>query len=589
MIGCWGYNAYGQAEAPPGVYQAMSAGALHNCVLKADGTVGCWGDNRAGQAEEPPGVYQAVSAGTLHNCALAADGTILCWGDDRFGQVNAPDGAYKSVVAGGLHSCAIAADDTVVCWGHNEFGQSDAPAGAFKAVALGAAHSCAVASDDTVACWGANDLGQADARDGTYRAVIAGNDHSCALATDGTIICWGPVPPPKGVSWVSADSPDPQREQPEPEPEPVPVLEPEPSESAVGSGGGPVRPGEGVFVLAGRADWYVGYFQAELYRLLLEELGYTVSDPAELERGPSSAYTAMALGDMDYWPNSWYPAHYQWHDVELPDGSRVGDHLSVVGEELIAGGLQGFLVTKSFADAYGVYTMDELNRNAEALAAFDATDPVPGNGRADIFGCPELWTCDDIIENMIAFSGWNNIAQTRDGYEAMLAQAVRRVDRGVPMVIYTWTPSDHIVQLPPGDGVYWMGVERILDGSNPANQQSGEQHSQRGPDGTGGFATIGPDQCPSAAARPDGRCPIGWLVADVLVTASTAFLETNPAAKALFEAVKLRLVEVSQANMAVRNAGFNASEVAAQWIADNRDRVDQWLAAARAAAGAAAG
>ena len=97
----------------------------------------------------------------------------------------------------------------------------------------------------------------------------------------------------------------------------------------------------------------------------------------------------MAHGEMDYWPNSWYPFDLALLAGELPDGSLVGDHVSIVGEELIAGGLQGFLVTKSFADEYGVYTMDELNRNADALAAFDAADPRPGNGVADIFGCPQ--------------------------------------------------------------------------------------------------------------------------------------------------------------------------------------------------------
>ena len=335
-------------------------------------------------------------------------------------------------------------------------------------------------------------------------------------------------------------------------------------------------------VVAGRANWSNGYFQAALYKQLLEELGYSVTDPAQFEVGPNSAYTAIALGDMDYWPNSWYPGHYTWHFAELPDGSLVGDHLSVVGEELIVGGSQGFLVTKSFADAYGVYTMDELNRNVEALAAFDATDPVPGNGRADIFGCPEDWTCDNVIENMIAFGGWNNIEQTTAGYDAMFARAVDRVNEGIPMVLYTWTPSPYITELRPGDNVYWMGVENILDDSNPANQVGGENHSQRSADGTGGFAVISPDQCPSAADQPDGKCPIGWVVADIHVTANTAFLEANPAARALFEAVKLTIFEVSLATVR-QQLGNHPDDLAAQWIADNRNRVDTWLAAARAA------
>ena len=341
-------------------------------------------------------------------------------------------------------------------------------------------------------------------------------------------------------------------------------------------------PGEGVAVVAGRADWTTGYFQAALYRRLLEELGYEVTDPAEFEVGPSRAYTAMALRSMDYWPNSWYPAHYEWHSAERPDGSLVGDHVTVVGEELMGGGVQGFLVTKSFADAYGVYTLDELNRNAEALAAFDATDHVPGNGKAEIYGCPGSWDCDDIIESMIAFSHWDNIVQIMGHYESGFDQVVAEVNNDIPAVIFTWTPSQYITELRPGDNVYWMGVENILDDSNPTGFPSGEEFDQRGPDGTGGFAAIGADQCPSAADQPDGRCPIGWLAADIRVTANTEFLQANPSAKALFEAVRLTVLEVSDANMD-HASGVDLDALVARWIDDNRDRVDQWLAAARAA------
>ena len=209
---------------------------------------------------------------------------------------------------------------------------------------------------------------------------------------------------------------------------------------------------------------------------------------------------------------------------------------------MLAGGLQGFLVTKSFADEYGVYTMDELNSNADALAAFDATDSNPGNGIADIFGCPQDWTCGNTIENQIAFSGWDNIAQVSAGYDAMFAQAVDNVGEGIPMVLYTWTPTPYITELRPGDNVYWMGMERVLDDSNPANQEYGENHDQRGTDGTGGYASISADQCPSAADQPSGRCKIGWVTADILVTANSDFLAANPAAEALFEVVKLSVM-----------------------------------------------
>ena len=342
-------------------------------------------------------------------------------------------------------------------------------------------------------------------------------------------------------------------------------------------------PGDGVSVKLGRANWNSGYFQAEIFRQLLDELGYDVSDPAELELGPNNAYIAMASGQMDFWANSWYPLHLSWIAGELPDGSLVGDHVTRVGELMLAGGLQGYLVTKSFADEYGVYTMDELNRNADALAAFDAVDPVPGNGVADIFGCAESWTCDNIIESQIAFSGWDNITQTIAGYDAMFAQAIDAANEGLPMVIYMWTPSAYITQLRPGDNVYWIGVEEILDDSNPTGFEGGEEHSQRGADGSGGYAAIGPELCPAAADHPDGLCPIGWIAADVVVTANTEFLNANPAAEALFKAVRLSVIEVSLANVA-QGEGASIEDLAATWIVDNRETVDAWLDAARAAA-----
>ena len=374
--------------------------------------------------------------------------------------------------------------------------------------------------------------------------------------------------------------------------------------SALGSS---TLPGEGVDVTAGRVDWDFsalgsstlpgegvdvtagpavpplsdGPFQAELYEQLLKELGYNVSYPRSVQL-VRDGYIALAQDEVDYWPNSWYPHHRSWLEAELPDGSLVGDHVTVVGKQLIEGGLQGFLITKSFADEYGVYTMDEFNRNAEALAAFDANDVVPGNGMADIFGCPGDWVCNRIIENQIVFSGWDNLQQLDSAYWAMYATAVNDVRLDEPIVLYAWTPSTLTSQLRPGDNVYWLGVERILDDSNPANQEGGEEHDQRGTGGMGGFAAINADQCPSVVDEPSGRCKIGWIVSDILVTANNNFLEENPAARALFEAVKLSVFDLSLAHAAIVE-GARPSDVAAQWISDNRDQVDEWIGAALSA------
>ena len=349
--------------------------------------------------------------------------------------------------------------------------------------------------------------------------------------------------------------------------------------TAASGGGDGALPGEGKSITMARADWSTGYFQAYIYRALLTELGYDVSDPAELELGPSLAYLGMAQGDFDFWANSWYPGHASWHANEMPDGSVVGDHLTVTGEELMAGGLQGFLMTKTFADEFGITTVDDLNNNADALAAFDEVDPEPGNGKADIYGCQESYTCDNIIQNIIAFSGWDNIQQTIAGYDAMAAEATAKADDGTAMLIYTWTPSAYITTMIPGKNVVWLGVEEVLDDSNPTGQDGGESHDQ-----TPGTANIKADQCPYAADHD--TCQLGWIAADIQVTANTEWLDSEPAAAKLLELVKVSVIDVSLANVeqaAGKDSNADIQGLADAWISLNRGIVDGWIAEATAA------
>ena len=336
----------------------------------------------------------------------------------------------------------------------------------------------------------------------------------------------------------------------------------------------------GEMVVMGRADWATGYFQAQIYMQLLEELGYSVSEPADKELGPSLAYLAMANGEMDFWANSWYPLHLTWLAAELPDGSNVRDHVTVVGNEMLSGGLQGVLITKSFADEHGITHIDQINDDPDILQAFDAVDAEPGNGKADIFGCPETWTCDDILDSQIAFSGWDNIVQVKAGYDAMFADAVAKVQAGEPTAIYTWTPTDYILQLRPGDNVVWLAVEDVIDDSNPLGVEGGEEHDQRP-----GTANLSEEDCPAVVET--GVCQLGFVAAHIQVTANSEWLQANPMAAGLFCAVRLSVVEVALANLEQRNAGDESekftAELASRWIAENRDKVDGWLDEARSA------
>ena len=333
-----------------------------------------------------------------------------------------------------------------------------------------------------------------------------------------------------------------------------------------------MTPGEGVSVTQARANWSTGYMQAAIYHNLLEELGYDVSEPADIELAPSNAYLAMAQGEYDFWVNSWFPIHYSFTGAEMPDGSLVSDHVSVVGEEMISGGLQGFLTNKSLVDEHGITTLDQIVGDPDLVAIYDEGDSTPGDGVIQILGCPEGWGCRVTIEETIQIAGWDNVEQVEIGaYDAVIGEAYARSQDGTPFIVYTWAPSAYVANLIPGVDAMWLSQEEssIHDGSiTPTLNQQGPP------------AALG-DSC------TNDPCLLTFVAADIRVTAGNDFLAANPAAAELFELVVISPVDVALENVAY-DGGENTTEDvqrhAAEWIADNRDAVDGWLAAARAAA-----
>jgi len=86
------------------------------------------------------------------------------------------------------------------------------------------------------------------------------------------------------------------------------------------------------------------------------------------------------------------------------------------------------------------------------------------------------------------------------------------------------------------------------------------------------------------AACLETPCNLGFEFSDIRVVASVAFLEENPAAKALFEVVKIPLADISRQN-ARMHAGENTEEDiqrhAAEWVEENEEMVDTWLEVAK--------
>ena len=323
-----------------------------------------------------------------------------------------------------------------------------------------------------------------------------------------------------------------------------------------------MTPGEGVSVTMARANWSTGYMQAAIVAALLGELGYDVSDPADLELAPANAFVAMANGEFDFWVNSWFPNHNQFLAGEMPDGSLVSEHVTTLGYEMPGAGVQGLITNKAFAEANGVTTLDALVNDPDQFAAYEAADVSPGDGVLQIMGCPEGWGCRVNIDSWIANAGWENVEQFDiGGYDAMIADAISRDAAGEPYLVYTWAPSHYVGNLRPGDNSVWLSIH-----DDPIADTQVE-----------GPLSIG-DQCTV------DNCNLGWDAADIRATGNNDFLAANPAAARLLELFTINPVDVTLQNVAYslgENTEDDIKRHAADWIADNRDQVDAWLAAAR--------
>ena len=230
---------------------SVSTGSTHTCAIKDDHTLWCWGNNVSGQigngksgalykSLEPERIgtdndWSKVTAGSIHTCAIRLDGSLWCWGGNARGQLgdgtqeNRPSpmevevsSTWKTVDAGYYHTCAIREDGSLWCWGDNFSGQlGDGTSGDMRPlpgvvgqgadwlqVAVGDYHTCARRADKSTWCWGDNSYGQLgdDSEPGQdtgktvpvqisaqprWLDLTTGNDHTCSLLDNDTLWCWG--------------------------------------------------------------------------------------------------------------------------------------------------------------------------------------------------------------------------------------------------------------------------------------------------------------------------------------------------------------------------------------------------------------
>jgi glycine betaine/proline transport system substrate-binding protein len=315
-------------------------------------------------------------------------------------------------------------------------------------------------------------------------------------------------------------------------------------------------PGEGTSVNMARASWDTGWWQAEVYSQLLQELGYEVSRVTTLDNPPF--YQSVAQGDMDLWVNGWFPLHNSYEDTFSQGAEKVG----YVAK---GGALQGYLIDKQTAEKHDITHVSDLTED-DMQEVFDAN----GDGKADMVACPPGWGCETVISHHFEAFGWDDdFNAIKAGYSASMADALGRYENDQPIFFYTWTPNWTVGELTPGEDVVWLQMEET---SLPEGQKDlADETTVEG----------------LAGCQGEQPCDLGWPANDIRPVANSDFLSDNPAAAALLENVRIPIDDIFAQN-AEMNAGMDSPEdlekQAEAWIEDNSDQVDEWLQMARDAA-----
>ena len=299
-----------------------------------------------------------------------------------------------------------------------------------------------------------------------------------------------------------------------------------------------------------RPTWDTGWFQAEVYRLLLERLGYRVDGPVTMSN--PEFYAAVAAGEVDLWVSGWFPAH----DSLVASSESV----EVVGTQVDDGALQGYFVDAATAETHGISNLGDLADPAVA-GLFDRD----GDGRADLIGCEVGWACAATIDHHLRAYGLSETVEHVQGdYSPLISETIARHRAGQPVLYFTWTPNWTIGEMVPGRDAVWLEVPFP---SLPEDQASALDRT----------AIAGIVGC------ANDPCQTGWPPNDIRAVANSHFLDANPSVRALLEQVVIPLGDISAQNVLMVTDGGDPEDIrrhATEWVAANAGLVDRWVTTA---------
>lgn len=336
---------------------------------------------------------------------------------------------------------------------------------------------------------------------------------------------------------------------------PTPTEGPTPTERPTATltpaAGGPTT------IRLGHSSQETSWFQVEVYRQLLEELGYPVMIVEDMHA--ADAYPALAAGEqVDIWVEGAFPEH-----DALLNNAAVQGQVTVLGSQLRGGVLQGYLIDQQTAIDEDINLISDL-ADPDKAALFD----LNGNSKADLIGCQQADVdCQNSIQHHLDEYGLAaTVELVAADYDDLMFDLIERHENDKPILFYTRTPHWAIHRLQPGKDVVWLQV--------PYTSLLGKTVND--PD----LTTI---------AEVEGcmadLCNLGFPPNDIRVVANTRFLEASPQIRRLLELVEIPLAAVLEQNQALSEGENTPADIeghAQDWISANQALVADWVEQAQA-------
>ncbi|WP_439638177.1 glycine betaine/L-proline ABC transporter substrate-binding protein ProX, partial [Spirulina sp.] len=307
-------------------------------------------------------------------------------------------------------------------------------------------------------------------------------------------------------------------------------------------------PPEEVTIRAGHSNWIEESFQTQVVNLGLEQLGYQLDSVKELEY--PALYLSVASDDVDYSVAYYQPGHEE--SFENAGGEAKISGLGIV----MPPGIQGYLIDKKTADEYGITNIEQF-QDPEVAQLFD----FDGDGKANLTGCNPGWGCEAITNHFIEVYGLQDTVEHDQGaYATLLADAITRYEAGEPIFYYAYNPHWVGAILKPGEDVVWLEVP---------------------------FTSLPEDMgdLTEEDTTFDGK-NLGLPGSQQRIMANPAFLAQNPIAKRWLELVQIPIEDMNEVSLRI-NEGEDTPEdirqLAEQWVSDNQEQFDQWIAEAQSA------